>query len=226
MSKPNEVQKEGNYKAATDYNEAQRKFVKSGKSTRMPERSQNQRGSRRDEARRAGRSQSRQRRRSGDQTRGGRQVRVNRNCRRGNFQGALSAVARVEFTRRQLFHAGGFRANESRFDSRASPPTRYRAITGARSDRARGPVSRVSLFLECQRPTCLDVTTALCVLTLSHESHLKSRRTIAACQFELEAIALTRSAAPPQGAPRCAGDGSERSLFVIDRHRGTGKTMD
>jgi len=31
MSKPNEVQGEGNYKAAKDYNEGERKFVKSGK---------------------------------------------------------------------------------------------------------------------------------------------------------------------------------------------------
>ena len=31
MSKPNQVQGEGNYKAAEEYDEAQRKFVKSGK---------------------------------------------------------------------------------------------------------------------------------------------------------------------------------------------------
>ena len=31
MSKPNEVQGEGNYKAAEEYDEAQSKFVKSGK---------------------------------------------------------------------------------------------------------------------------------------------------------------------------------------------------
>jgi hypothetical protein len=31
MSKPNQVQGEGNYKAAEEYDEAQRKFVQSGK---------------------------------------------------------------------------------------------------------------------------------------------------------------------------------------------------
>jgi hypothetical protein len=31
MKKPNQVQGEGNYKAAKEYDEAQRKFVKSGK---------------------------------------------------------------------------------------------------------------------------------------------------------------------------------------------------